>query len=195
MTQPDFSTLGYCTECTRVRYLAEVGETTEGFDPPTEGVCTQCVRERGGPLLAEVYFAYGMNLAPGAMRYGGYEKVGPAVLHGWKLTFRGFADIEPAKGETVQGGLWKMTPQLLREMDGREGYPRLYDRKVVPVETEHGVAVEAMVYFMQDQANRPIQEPWEGYLGQIRKGYEFFGLPQEALTAAVAAATEEAARA
>ena len=56
------------------------------------------------------YFAYGSNLNRSEMRVRcpGAKPLTPATLAGWRLTFRGVADIEPAHDAAVPGALWRL---------------------------------------------------------------------------------------
>lgn len=144
-------------------------------------------------------FAFGMNLDPDNMGRGAH-KVGSAILRDWKLTFvGGLATIVPSPGDMVYGGLWNLDAREQYKIDQREGYdPRrgdnFYDRITVTVDTGDE-AVEALVYVMTEASVRKCLGRWGGYpgqhapstsyLGYLITGYAFFGLPDEALWAAV----------
>ena len=57
------------------------------------------------------YFAYGSNLNIEQMKSRCPDSVGvsTAVLSGWKLVERTYADIEPAAGECVTGALYEIS--------------------------------------------------------------------------------------
>lgn len=148
-----------------------------------------------------IYFAFGMNLDPSVMHldydaepteYGttGCEPICGGTLEGWRLCFRHYADVREHEGHSVRGGLWRINDEALRSLDGREGYPRFYNRKEVEVRGDDGATYTAIVYFMQDEATswRPEEPPSQGYLQMLVNGYEFFQLDREPLDNAVRAA-------
>jgi len=133
-----------------------------------------------------LYFAYGMNLAPGPMEYTYAEKLYAGTLHDHVLKFRGYATVEPKEGEKVQGGVWYVPDSKIWLLDEREGYPIFYDRKFVAIETEENGQVSALVYFMPTPAPLPVSPPSGVYLDMIREGYEYFGLNLNELSKPIA---------
>lgn len=122
-----------------------------------------------------LYFAYGMNTDPDAM--WGCTPVGAGVLHGWKFGFRHFADVQPAEDEQVHGVVWEV--DTLQRLDGREGYPVLYDRSFVPVIVD-GAVKWCWVYHMTQYGldNPHYSAPPSGYyLDMLRRGYATFDIP------------------
>lgn len=84
-----------------------------------------------------LYFAYGsnMNIAQMAERCPGAITLGKAVLSGYKLTERKYADIDAADGAEVEGVLYAISRDHLKELDRREGYNiGIYDRRAVTVQ-------------------------------------------------------------
>ena len=83
-----------------------------------------------------LYFAYGSNLNPERIRYRIPEAraVGRAVLKGYKLTERLYADIDRSRGGRVEGAVYCVSETELRRLDAYEGYPHTYERKAVMVE-------------------------------------------------------------
>jgi gamma-glutamylcyclotransferase (GGCT)/AIG2-like uncharacterized protein YtfP len=135
-------------------------------------------------LSLQPYFAYGSNLNRADMRRrcpDAHPGV-PARLHGWRLTFRGVADIEPAAGRTVHGALWWLSRADVRNLDAYEGAPTYYRRRTVEVLTDDG-PVEAMTYVMTGDSYRGLPSPW--YLGRIEEGFRDWGLPLDELRRAV----------
>jgi len=125
------------------------------------------------------YFAYGSNLDLGQMQFRCKfaKPIGTAELHDYELRFNGVADVAPRKGEKVVGGLWRITNRCLKALDLYEGYPHLYDRKVVEVVDEFGDIVEALVYIMQPTHRRSVANlPSRFYFEVIERGYADFGL-------------------
>jgi gamma-glutamylcyclotransferase (GGCT)/AIG2-like uncharacterized protein YtfP len=142
-------------------------------------------------------FAFGMNLDPSTMR--GCDEIGPAVLRGWALEFREFANITPEKGEKVPGALWSCDDRRLQQLDQREGFyspgntRNLYDRLVVKVDNGDE-QVEAIVYTMAPHRLMALYPPSVHYLAWILAGYSHFGLDTGKLWAAVRKACPSAER-
>ena len=130
------------------------------------------------------YFAYGSNLNRADMRVRcpSAKPLSLAVLRDWRLTFRGVADIEPARGELVRGALWLVGEEDLRSLDRYEGAPRLYARREVTVEGDASSGL-ALTYVMT--ADDYLGLPSERYLARIAQGYRDWGLPLGPLRAAV----------
>ena len=113
----------------------------------------------------KLYFAYGSNINLDQMAYRcpAAQVVGPVVLEGYELLFRGnasgngVATIKPKEGQQVHGLLWRITPGCERSLDLYEGYPHLYEKESVAV--------------------RDPALPSEYYYQGIRDGYRQNGLP------------------
>jgi gamma-glutamylcyclotransferase (GGCT)/AIG2-like uncharacterized protein YtfP len=137
------------------------------------------------------YFAYGsnLNLKGMASRCSDSEQVGRATLDGWALTFRGVADIERRAGARTFGALWLISESDLESLDAYEGYPGLYRREVVRVQSAFG-EVAALTYVMNKDY---VGLPSSGYVASIKRGYEQWGLPVLALTTAVAEVRDDLA--
>ena len=75
-----------------------------------------------------------------------------AVLPGYCLTERQYADIDKSPSSRVCGGLWHITASDLAALDIYEGYPRFYWRYPVWLDLPDGGEVEAWVYEMTDHA-------------------------------------------
>lgn len=97
-----------------------------------------------------------------------------ASLHGWRLTFRGVADIEAARDRTVHGALWSLTDEDMLSLDRYEGAPTHYRRVIVEVESAAGPQ-EAITYVMTDDKYLGLPSGW--YLNRIELGYRDWGLP------------------
>lgn len=121
------------------------------------------------------YFAYGSNLSVQGMaaRCPTATRIGRARLDGWRLTFRGVADIEPAEGEAVEGALWTVTSKDVRSLDHYEGAPHMYDREIVTVVVD-GKPVRAFTYVMTSRSEVGLPSPY--YYGVIEQGYGDFGI-------------------
>jgi gamma-glutamylcyclotransferase (GGCT)/AIG2-like uncharacterized protein YtfP len=138
------------------------------------------------------YFAYGSNLNRADMgkRCPGAKPLTTAALAGWRLTFRGVADIEPEAGETVQGALWRLDRADLRSLDRYEAAPHRYERRALAGDTESG-PLEAIAYVMTSDDYLGLPSPW--YFERVARGYDDWGLPRAALTSALRATREELA--
>jgi len=124
------------------------------------------------------YFAYGANLSKAdmAIRCPGCEPLKRAILPDHRLVFRGVADIEPCEGESVQGGLYRITAQHLEALDRFESYPRLYLRKQVTVLLESGDEATAIAYHMTKPNG--YAPPYESYLNLILAGCRSWDIPE-----------------
>lgn len=121
-------------------------------------------------------FAYGSNLLLSAMRERCPAAVplGRARLAGYRLVFRRWADVEPRPGESVAGGLWRITPACRDALDDYEGVAEgLYAPHTLVVEPEGGGALEALVYRMTATDTAP---PEPAYLAAVLQGHRDFGL-------------------
>lgn len=127
----------------------------------------------------KLYAAYGsnMNLEQMARRCPNANVLCIGALNGYRLTFRGngsgagVANVEPAEGSSVPIVVWTITPRCEKVLDIYEGYPRLYIKETMKIETKLG-AMNAMFYVMtKEYANRPVT-PGGRYYGIIQRGYE-----------------------
>ena len=145
-----------------------------------------------------LYFAYGSNLWKRGMsrRCPQARAVSAARLPGYRLVFRGYADLRPDAENIVFGALWRLTPACLRALDSYENAPRLYRRSDVTVLTDDG-ALTAFTYFMNADAVRrgDAATPDPAYYGEIARGYNDWKLdPAPLRRARFAAAPEPRAR-
>jgi gamma-glutamylcyclotransferase (GGCT)/AIG2-like uncharacterized protein YtfP len=127
------------------------------------------------------YFAYGSNLNVGDMRTR-CPDARPGVrarLDGWRLVFRGVADIKPAPGRTVHGGLWWLSDDDVCNLDAYEGAPSNYRQQMVKVQTEDGLQI-AMTYVMTENSYLGLPSSW--YLGRIEEGFNHWSLPPSELS-------------
>lgn len=131
-----------------------------------------------------LYAAYGSNLNHGQMaaRCPKAKFAGVGLLRDHRLVFRGVADIEPARGESVPVGLWSITDECLEALDSYEGYPSLYGRKGLKIVKPNRKVVTAIIYFMHRDG---YASPTISYYGSIHDGYQDCNLPTERLTRAL----------
>lgn len=145
------------------------------------------IRARTRKSIAHrLYFAYGsnLNLAQMQRRCPGSAAVQRLTIKGWRLAFRGVADIEPAEGEVVHGALYRVTPTCEATLDRYEGAApggmgvyRQVDFNVVLPDGH----VDAFFYKMNDDM---VDLPSQRYFETIATGYKEWGLPVKALRAA-----------
>lgn len=137
------------------------------------------------------YFAYGsnMNLDQMEHRCPDAEVVGRAVLKDYRLAFRGglngVASILPEQGKEVQGILWKITPRCERSLDFYEGYPNLYGKKEISVQTAKGEVASVTVYIMNEPYQSQPALPSLFYLKGILDGCRQNHLTQKEVRQAV----------
>ena len=148
----------------------------------------------------KLYFAYGSNINLDQMAYRcpAAQVVGPVVLEGYELLFRGnasgngVATIKPKEGQQVHGLLWRITPGCERSLDLYEGYPHLYEKESVAVRDNAGRQLTVMAYVMTDGDRwRSPALPSEYYYQGIREGYRQNGLPLSKLKQAWQHCAEE----
>lgn len=123
------------------------------------------------PFNQRVYFAYGANtnFESMACRCPDAEFIAAATLDDHQLTFRGVADVAPAPGRQVTGALWMISDTDERSLDRFEGFPHLYIKRTVVVNTVEFGDVEAMIYVMRDR-----HEQWPPnmtYYNILMQGY------------------------
>lgn len=139
------------------------------------------------------YYAYGSNMNLDQMEYRcpDAEVVGKAVLKDYRLVFRGnrsgngVASVVPDPGKEVQGLLWKISPRCERSLDFYEGYPNLYGKEEIKVQTEKGEVAKVAVYIMNEPYQSQPALPSEFYLKGILDGCRQNHLPQKNVMQAV----------
>lgn len=129
----------------------------------------------------QLYFAYGSNINLDQMRFRCPDAsvLGPAVLDGYDLRFRGsgVATVEPREGACVYGLLWELTDKCEASLDRYEDYPRLYIKQTIHIRTFDGKKLSVMAYIMNPQLHLQPALPSKSYYCGIREGYEQNGLP------------------
>ena len=111
-----------------------------------------------------------MNRAHMQQRCPGVTHIEKFQLEGFRLVFKYHADIIPAEGCTVHGGLWKITEAHEKALDTYEGYPDYYGKYY-----QDGV----MFYRMREGYEKDFEAPSKWYLKTIIQGYRDFGVTQE----------------
>ncbi len=128
------------------------------------------------------YFAYGSNMVEAQMtrRCPTARILGRAILRHYRFSiFRsGFATVVPARGGSVHGLLWRLSPRDERVLDAYEEIEKgIYHRAVLPVEAE-GQVIPALIYLARDRM--PGRAP-AAYLRPIAEAARLHGFPPEAV--------------
>jgi cation transport regulator ChaC len=132
------------------------------------------------------YFAYGSNMSRATMqqRAGHILDAQPGRLENYSLVFnkkvRGGsaeANVQPTKGQTVFGVLYKISETSLRTLDRATGVPEHYRRIELNVTDLHGRLIPAQVYIAAkvEKGLRPAPH----YLQTLIRGAGEHGLPAE----------------
>ena len=90
------------------------------------------------------------------------------VLSGWKLVFKGVADIEEMAGEEVFLGLYKITNTCQESLDMYEEVPKVYKKKHLNF-LINGKEIKVMTYVMTNTYK--YGKPSQKYYDVIKKGY------------------------
>lgn len=130
------------------------------------------------------YFGYGLNTNIRSMTYRcpGAALLGHAVLPNHRFRFAFHADVVPDDRSTVDGALWRLSDEHMLSLDGLEGRPHYYDRRLQSVwfqDTEY----EAWVYHMQP--GNPDCWPSDGYLDTLIEGYTDNNMPLQQIYTAL----------
>lgn len=102
-----------------------------------------------------LYFAYGSNMNPTRMTNRCPEAIdlGAGILRNYKVVERLYADIDYEEGAETEGVLYQINEKNLKELDRREGYPRVYTRFLVDIEHQ-GKVCQAITYKMTEQTRQ-----------------------------------------
>ena len=142
--------------------------------------------------MEELYFAYGSNLNLGqmAVRCPQAEVTGKAVLEGYELAFRrGVLTILPKEGGRVNGLLWRVNAWDELTLDRYEGYPYLYTKELLPVQTDSGPQ-NVVAYVMIAPYCERTQPPTSTYLQTVLDGCRMAGFDPKAMLQAAAQARD-----
>lgn len=142
--------------------------------------------------MEELYFAYGsnLNLDQMAIRCPLAGVVGKAVLEGYELAFRrGVLTILPKEDSRVEGLLWRVNVWDELTLDRYEGYPHLYTKERLSVQTGNGLQT-VVAYVMTAPYREKAQPPSPAYLQTVLTGYRLAGFDPDAVLRAAAKARE-----
>lgn len=126
------------------------------------------------------YLAYGsnLNLEEMGIRCPNAKPIGTVLLHGFHLVYKGAKDnyayltIEEKEEAIVPLGLFEITKRDIKQLDHYEGYPLLYEKRIIPVMIE-GKNVDALIYVMKEAYDYHIPHP--SYIKICENGYRDFG--------------------
>jgi gamma-glutamylcyclotransferase (GGCT)/AIG2-like uncharacterized protein YtfP len=127
-------------------------------------------------LERTLYFAYGANMHPDAMRWRCPQATAHRafILRDWELKFYSHATIEPKKDATVAGVLWEITLECEQSLDAFEGYPNYY--------TKRTWIQDDVQFFFYEMTSPKSGRPSDGYVLDIAESYAFWQLPKRLLT-------------
>ena len=102
------------------------------------------------------YFAYGSNMNPDRIRerIPGARLVGKAIIKGWKLAERLYADIERSRGSRVEGVGYLVNETERFRLDSYEGYPHIYGYIHVDAWLDAEHKVSAFTYAMTEATKK-----------------------------------------
>lgn len=129
------------------------------------------------------YFAYGANMNTRGLERrveGSVHLLGTAILQNHEMQFSksyskespiGYASIHSREGVDVEGVLFLLSAEQIRDLDNYESYPEEYGRRFVEVvcrETKERIT--AIAYFAQPETVRLNLVPTKSYLEGIVEG-------------------------
>ncbi len=125
-----------------------------------------------------LHFAYGSNMSGAVMRRHapGAQPIGAAALADYRfvITADGYASVEPRRGESVHGVLWRVTPRDRVMLDAWEEIARgLYRARMLPVR-QAGRCRPALVYAARP---RRVGRANAGYMEAVVAAAQAWDLP------------------
>ena len=121
-----------------------------------------------------IYFAYGSNTNTNQMNnrcFNGFKKISNGKLLNYEFGFdkSGYANIREFNDKTVFGVIYKLTKTCLNNLDQYEGYPNVYNRKIVKViNLDTNQIIDSYVYIESQNQFNGI--PNQSYLDIILNG-------------------------
>lgn len=129
------------------------------------------------------YFAYGsnMNFEQIKKRCPGARFLTKAKLNGYKFVYDGYsvsrncavANIVKSERDSVEGAVFEIDGECLKNLDHYEGYPGSYKREQLVVNDEDDKSYKAIVYL---RSPLPIGKPSDEYRDIILQGAKDCGL-------------------
>ncbi|MFQ6120788.1 MAG: gamma-glutamylcyclotransferase family protein, partial [Methanosarcinales archaeon] len=104
-----------------------------------------------------LYFAYGSNMDLDRIKSRGVviKRRFSGILFGWKLLFNkikdmsegtGYANIISNKNSKVEGIIYEIDKQFIKNLDRAEGYPHHYTKKILIIKDKYGKKFDCIVY-------------------------------------------------
>lgn len=124
--------------------------------------------------MSYLYAAYGSNMCIKQMAYRLHDPipVGTGIIEGWKLVFRGHADIVRDASSCVPTVVWEIPDDDIDMLDTYEEYPTFREVKLVDVVLDDGRAIWPFTYVENQRYSNVFHEPDEQYLKTMLRGYE-----------------------
>ncbi|KAG6827362.1 hypothetical protein H0H92_012100 [Tricholoma furcatifolium] len=119
-------------------------------------------------------------------RCPGSVYIGTAILSEWRwiINIRGYANIIPSPNDKIYGMVYTLTEDDENKLDGFEGVPRNYEKKILAVEMlkgeNKGTLVDALVYVDVQRLDEGL--PPQEYIRRLNHAFkdgEAEGIPQE----------------
>ena len=134
------------------------------------------------------YFSYGSNMNVERMRERGvlYLSKERFALEGYELRFNkisysnpnaGAANIVPHETGRVEGILYKITISGLVSLDGYEGYPHEYDRKILLINSDGYKEDDMVTYVARPSRIKEGLHPTREYLRHLLEARNFLSGP------------------
>jgi len=122
-----------------------------------------------------IYGAYGANtnLEQMEIRCPDATLIGVGKLHGYRLEFKGVADIIVQPGHEMDILLWDITKDCEEALDWFEGFPRMYVKRQLHVEM-NGAKWPTMFYVMNGA--RDLSLASDSYYNALHDGYQANGM-------------------
>jgi gamma-glutamylcyclotransferase (GGCT)/AIG2-like uncharacterized protein YtfP len=132
------------------------------------------------------YFAYGSNMNHEQMkkRCRNAKFIGRGYIENYNFVYDGYsfsrkgavANIIPYEGDIVFGAIWEINEDDLKNLDKYEGYPNVYNRKLIIAKDDNGLEYNVWVYLRESQG---IGMPSKEYYDIVIKGAKECNLPED----------------
>ncbi len=121
-----------------------------------------------------LYAAYGSNLNKAQMqkRCPKSKPFGAIVLDGFRLVFKGVADMEKNKNNKIFLGIYKISQECEIALDGYEEFPNIYEKYYFNYVIK-GKKQKFMYYAMNKSFDYAV--PSKKYFNVIKKGFNDWG--------------------
>ena len=128
--------------------------------------------------MTSLYFAYGANMHPAAMKRRCPEAVpvGQFNLRDWQLEFYNHATIMPVADQQVPGVIWSITEDCEHRLDAYEGFPTYY--------TKQDWSQDGLDFFFYEMtAGNRSGTPSHSYVTNIADSYRHWNIPSDVFEA------------